>query len=338
MSEPVILRGALNNVATAVNPVTPWTYKPNIPESVLGDKKKYRESRLRPSTSHMVFTGYEGLNPAVRVNSKTNPARRLHALVVDYDSEISDKDFDAVLDWCPSDLRPTWISRSPSGLGARLIYMFEAPVPVDCEPLLHKFLEIAKDALNISKIFRGLDEAAWKNTSTLYDVGSQWQKLGDYALPTSVINFWFSEAIKKTSWKKVGEIHIPLDVIADEIVARGWDWPGVFEENARGPVFWDGGQNPSSCIVTPPGMICFSREKRFYPWAEIFGGSFVRKIQQEKIGGALDGPWFDGKNYYRKLNDRWVTVAKEDFVKYLKVRKCLSDEKRGNLSSEVHQA
>jgi hypothetical protein len=154
----------------------------------------------------------------------------------------------------------------------------------------------------------------------------------------STLNYWLTEAVKKTSWSKLNDIHIPLDMIAEEMMARGWEWPGEFEEGSRGPVFWDGGTNPTSCIITPHGVKCFSRDKGFFKWAEIFGGSFVRKFQQDKIGAAIDGTHFDGKQYWRKLNDRWVPVAKEDFVKYLKSRKKLSDEKRGGTSSEVVDA
>jgi hypothetical protein len=332
------LRGALNNVATQVKPCKPWEFKPNVPADVLVDKNTYKAWRANAQTIHLVFTGYEGLNPDIRVNSKTNPVRRMHAIVVDYDAYISDHEFNNVLDHCPADFRPTWIARSPSGKAARLVYMFERPVPIDCEPLLEAFLSLAKANLRLTTIFPAFDDAAWKNVSTLYDVGSEWKHLGDHVLSKSCINYWLSEAAKKTAWSKLGDIHIPLDVIADEITAKGWEWPGEFVENARGPVFWDGGSNPTSCIVTPNGMVCFSREEGFYKWADIFGVPFVRKFQQEKIGGAIDGVWFDGNKYYRKINDRWVTVAKEDYRKYLKVRKRLSDEKRGNECSEVEQA
>jgi hypothetical protein len=306
-----ILRGAKNNVATEVKPCEPWMFEPNIPESALVNKEVYKQWRLQPDTEHLVFTGYEGLNPGIRVSSKTNPARRLHALVADYDANIDDSLFGTVLERCPADLRPTWIARSPSGQRARLVYIFEAPALVDCEPLLEKFLAVAKDALRLTQIFPGFDEPAWKNVSTLYDVGSHWKKLGDYALSKNVVNYWTTQAAKKTAWSKLGDIHIPLDVIADEIANREWDWPGEFEEGVRGPVFWDGGSNPTSCVVAPAGMVCFSRQKQFYPWAEIFGPSFVRKFQQDKIGAAVDGVWFDGKQYYRKSTTAGCLLRKK---------------------------
>jgi hypothetical protein len=337
MKNELTLRGAPNNVATEVKSCVPWEYVPNIPASALVDKKTYKAWRANPTTSHLVFTGYEALNPGVRVNSKTNPVRRLHALVVDYDSKINDNAFETVLDRCPVDLRPTWISRSAS-VGARLVYMFEAPIAVNCELLLEKFLDVAKENLQLTKIFPAFDDAAWQNVSTLYDVGSQWKKLGDHALSTNLINFWFTDASKKTAWSKLNEIHVPLDEIVGEMEARGWNWDGVFEVGARGPVFWDGGGNPTSTVVTEAGMVCFSRDKMFYPWAEIFGGKFVKKYQADKLGAAVEGAWFDGKQYYRKIDDRWVTVAKEDFARYLQSRKGLSDEKRGKASSELNDA
>src|SRR6266403_950343 len=103
MKNELTLRGAPNNVAIEVKPCVPWEYVPNIPAAALVDKKTYKAWRCNPTTQHLVFTGYEALNPNIRINSKTNPARRLHALVVDYDCDISDGDFETVLGRCPSD-------------------------------------------------------------------------------------------------------------------------------------------------------------------------------------------------------------------------------------------
>jgi hypothetical protein len=215
--------------------------------------------------------------------------------------------------------------------------MLEESVPVDCEPLLNKFLQVAKKHLSLTKIYGNLDEGAWKNPTIYYDVGSGWVHLGNYYLKRTTINYWFMEASKSAKLGKLG-VEIPLDVIREEIERRDWHLDGSFEENGRTNVFWDGGTNPTSCVVATTGMICFSREKQFYPWAEIFGGSFVRSFQEDKIGGAVADSWFDGKQYYQNLNDRWVTIAKEDFKMFLMSQKGLSDERHGRTSSELIDA
>ena len=58
--------------------------------------------------------------PAARIDSKNNPARQLHWLVVDYDGKIDDHMRETVLERC-ADFRPQYICRTSSG-GARLLW------------------------------------------------------------------------------------------------------------------------------------------------------------------------------------------------------------------------
>jgi hypothetical protein len=119
----------------------------------------------------------------------------------------------------------------------------------------------------------------------------------------------------------------------------GGSLEGNFEIGGRTNVFWDGGSNPTSCIVTEAGMISFSRDPLFWPWAKIVGAAFCRKYQADRIGAAVAGVWFDGKSYYRKINDAWQPVAKDDFAMWLRTEKKLDGTKdRGTTHSETDQA
>jgi len=334
----ITLRGAINTVATQVEPCEPWVFVPKVPAEMATSKTEFSRWRELPSTEHLVYTGYEGVNPNIRINSKTNPVRRLHALVMDFDALITDENCNTVLDRCSADLRPTWMSRSFSN-GVRLVWMFEAPLPLEVGGLTKEFLKIAYSELKMGKLLAGPDQSAFHNVTTLYDVGRDWKKLGDYVLSTNVLNFWLTEAAKKTRWDKLGEISIPIDAVAEEVERQyPGRWEGLFEVGRRGVVFFDpNSTNPTSAIVTEAGMICFSQDQLFHPWRKIFGGPFIRKFQADKIGAAVVNVWYDGRKYWRKSPDGyWVQLSKDDFIAHLKVNHCINAAKaHGEVASEM---
>lgn len=327
-----------NNSVTQLEELAPWEFKPNVPPEATANKATYAHWRLQKETDHCVFTGYVGLNPKVRINKETNPMRSIRAIVVDFDADIDDSQFDSILKRCPADLKPTWASRSPSGLGARLVYLLEKEMPMDSPEVFDKFRDVARKELQLEKIFAGFDEPAWKNISALFDVGFEWKHLGDNFIPINTINHWLTIAVKRAKFNKV-DVDIPLEDVYAEVERQfPGAWTGEFEENARGPAFWTGGTNPSAAIVTKVGMLAFSTPELMNPWGKVLGQEFVRKYQQNKIGGAIAETWFDGKHYYRKKNDRWSSCVGGDFRKYLRVIKGLSEDKKGANYSEVDEA
>ncbi|HEV3100145.1 MAG TPA: hypothetical protein VGY75_10580 [Candidatus Udaeobacter sp.] len=107
--------------------------------------------------------------------------------------------------------------------------------------------------------------------------------------------------------------------------------------------FFANGTNPSACIVLETGLITFSLPKNFYSWREIFatagaaGVAFIRKFEADKIGGATEGVYFDGKRYWLKSDDGWPDITKEDLVMRLRHRGQDADHKSDN-TSEVERA
>lgn len=313
-----------NNTAQQVFECRPFEFVPSIPESALASKRAFTEWRNHPATEHLVYSLSEPLNPAIRV-SKNNPLRKLHGICADFDAHITDENCRTVLDRCPVDLRPTWLSRTFSG-GVRLIYEFENPIPLEIGDLAKQFLKIAFSELRIKKIFPGIDDSAFFDLSKYYDCGKNWQKLGDNEIATSILHLWLVEASRKVSWSNFNEIHIPIERIAEEVEKQyPGRWKGPFEVGARGVTFFrPDATNPTSAIITEAGVITFSSDKLFYSWSEILGANFVKKFQADRIGAAVEGVWFDGNMYYRKINGAYHHMAKEDFVKYLCAVKGLS--------------
>ncbi len=319
MTKPAIntptLFGAKNNVVREVAPCEPWKFVPNIPEGVSENKQKYVTWRAKPDTEHLVFTASEGLNPGHRC-SKDNPIRRLHGLIADYEGDLYDEKILERL----KDYRPTWESRTFSK-GTRLVWMFEEPVAMEQDLLTENFLKIAHRELLLTRLFSGLDEGAFVDLTKLYDVGHSWRHLGDYALSSATVHRWLFDAAKKTKWGKLNEIKVPIPVVAEEVERQFPNrWEGDFEIGARGVAFFDpSSKNPTSSIVTEAGMVCFNQEKGFYSWAEIFGASFIKRFQDDRIGNACRDVWFHERCYYRKINGVWTAVYKDDFVKWLSV-------------------
>lgn len=330
------LYGVSNDRATVTRPVEPWTFVPNIPE--FKKKDEFLVWRGNANTEHLLFIGSVGVNAALRPNAKTNPIRQLTALIGDFDVNVSEIAEEEALKQIPADFKPNWVARTFSG-GRRLVYLFEQPIAFD-SILTKRFFEIAARDTNYEKMFPGPDRKAFANPYQIYDVGHTWKQLSDTPISKNILHLWLTEAAKGADWSKLGEIAIPLEAVESEVHRQyPGQWSGAFTEGARGNVFWDGGTNPSAAIVQANGCICFSREKLFYSWSDILGAPFVRKFQADKIGGAVDGTWFDGRGYYQKIGGVWMTVGKDDFVKRLKVKQGL-DASRGKneTASETERA
>ncbi len=321
-----------NDRSTEVWPGKPWEYTPTIPKNLLNDKAKFLKWRGDEETQHMLFLGSEGVVPTVRPNNETNPVRRLVAIIADYDAKIG-PEMEKTLDKAP--VVPNWISETYSG-GRRLVWLFEEPVTFD-HALTKAFYKLAARALQLPKLLPGLDETSY-NSTRAFDVGTNWRQLNTKLLSKNTVQFWLFEAAKQTGFK-TEDTEIPLDVVKAEIDKK-WpgQWTGAFEVGARGPVFWEGRNNPSAAVVMENGIVAFSSHKLFHSWRDILGSAFVQQFTENKIGAVIDNVWFDGQKYYRRFNDdRWMTVAKEDFAKWLKIQGLDGRDLNGE-PSEILQA
>ena len=82
------LRGCANQRAPEMAICEPWTFTPNVPDSALKDKAAFKSWSGEKTTNHLFYSASEALNPAFRVNKRTNPLKCLHGLITDYDHEI----------------------------------------------------------------------------------------------------------------------------------------------------------------------------------------------------------------------------------------------------------
>lgn len=309
-----VLRGCPNQGSPEMNVCEPWN-----------------------DAGPLYFTGSEGLSPNLRVNSKINPLKRIHALIADFDSPIEFQETSMLAARAGDAPLPNWYSRTKSG-HARLVWLFAAPVVLDNESLCKAFLVVARKELRLTLLLPGLDEGAWKRLATqLFEKGSDWKQISADAIPINLVHAWLFEASRNADFKN-GSVSIPLATVEDEIERRGWLLHGTLEIGSRCNVFWDGGSNDSSCVIQETGVVCFSRDKSFYSWRDIFGSTFVKKYETDRIGSAASGAHYDGFRFWVANNGEYLSRSKDDYAIRLKVKHGIhARTNSGETSSELER-
>jgi len=329
-----------NLTAIQVTEQSPWEYKPDVPETAQKSKGNYREWLARPSTKHCLYSGAEGAVSGLRI-SRDNPIVRIHGLIADYDTVITEDVLLDSLNNCSGEFRPNFVHKTPNSGGRRLIWLFQSPALVAGNDVARIFLGIAAKKLRAKNFLPGLDLDALANPATYYDVGSKWRELESSRVPENFIFAWLFETGNLASRTDFDGPVIPLDVVQKELEKRFPNrWPGIFDKGISGTRFWDTtSDNPRACVVNQQGtgMQCFTGGTAFMPWVAIFGPDFVEKYKAETLGSVMEGTWFDGKVYWRKtINGQWFPWQKEDYKLYLKVHHQLGASKRpGRSSSET---
>jgi hypothetical protein len=322
---------SINNLSSChATECEPWNITTHAPRKPNWNK---------PDVEHCFYSGLEGLIAAARIDSKNNPAVFLHWLVADYDGQIDQHMRNTVVERC-GDFRPQHICRTFSG-GARLLWKLEQPFPLHNNDLTAKLLSHIKRTLKLKKLLVGLDEDAFEDPCKYYEAGTDWEKISDDVIPASFMMHWAIEATRNYDWGKLAPA-IPMEKIAEEVERQyPGGWQGEFEIGARGVRFWDSSaDNDTAAIIRESGMQCFTGGQAFVPWSAILGGKFVRKFEADRVGGAIENIWFDGRDYWHRHPDgTWNSLGKYDTGLELKVAKGLRMTKPRNANfSEIDKA
>jgi len=333
-----------NLASSTVFEESPWTFR-NGTTPHHATKDEFRRWCAMASTSSLFFSPFEGTHSALRV-SESNPAVFMHAVVADYDSPVAPGEREAFLRRAKTDYPPNFIGSTFSG-HVRLLWLFAGRIPVFSPKVTEAFLRKLSRELALKKIFPALDEEAFYSPSQYYHCGEAWELVQDTPLPLHLLHSWLLTASKKADWSGYGDV-IPVARVAEELDARfPGRWTGPFEEGARGVRFWDeSADNPTAAIVRPSGMQCFTGPKPFVSWGEIFGRKFVEAYRADTIGAAIEGVWFDGRDYWRKVDGVWRLFKRQDITLHLRVAHGISDERpRGcpasqmdEVLNQIHQA
>jgi len=320
---------------------------PNLASSRISECKPWEnqsiappeESWCKPNLEHLFYSGFEGDFSAARIDSSNNPAMKMHWIVANFDGDINRHMRETVLDRC-TELKPRYICRTASG-GARLLWKLAEPLPLLRNDLTVKLIRHIKKKLKLSRLLIGFDSDAFVDLGRYYEAGMEWVKLSDDEIPASYMIQWASESADNYKWDKLG-LAIPAEIVAAEVKRRfPGRWQGDFVVGARGVRFWDpDADNQAAVIVRESGMQCFTGGTAFISWAGIFGHRFVSMFKESRIARAVEGIYFDGREYWLRHPDRnWVYVNRGDLILDLKVNHRLhSRMRRGENASEVEYA
>ena len=327
----------LRNLAeTSVDPQVPWEFAPK-PFST-ENPNAYKSWRKQPTTEHLFYSGVTGQVPSLRV-SEGNPPREIHAIIADYDAEISDEGLAEGLVQADKYYPVNLVHRTPTSGGIRLIWLLEKPLLIPSTDVLKRFLKVAEKHLHAPALLVNLDKEAFCNPHLYYDVGHTWAVGSEDRIPWVEACGWLLKSSEKAKW--VGEA-IPMDILAAAVEEKfPGRWQGEFVEGARGCRFWDDtGDNPTAAIVRDTGMQCFTGLEPFVPWSMIFGRAFVERVSSKRLGELLDGVYYDGDNYWLQLpGGKWEPHSEREVSRKFKVKHGLSvDRIDGKTFSEVDEA
>ena len=320
-----------NLSAQRIHPGRPWRPDPERIQAVpVGiDKPGYQIWCANAATHSCFFSGYEGANAALRV-SEQNPAMFMYGLVADYDAPLAPCDVDGFLARGAPDYPPNLVSTTFSG-NARAVWLFGDRLPVFDRKTQKAFLKKARKELKLGRLLPGLDEGALDQPAQYYHCGEGWRRIHTALLSTDLLQTWMIEASAAGDWTSFGET-IPLDRVAEEVERRfPGRWPGRFVEGARGPRFWDAcADNPTTAVVRSSGMQCFTGPRPFVTWSEILGRGFCDEFRAATIGAAINGVWFDGRDYWLKRDAVWQLWRKADLLLHVRVARSVSDKRRSD--------
>ncbi|MCX6953035.1 MAG: hypothetical protein NTV51_12850 [Verrucomicrobia bacterium] len=292
------------------------------------------------TTQHCFYTLAEPEFAGIRPSSQ-NPIKFLHGIVADYDGDAGAINAALPALTFTTGKAPTWVTTTFSNK-ARLIWLFEKPVPTFTPDVLTRFLTILMKDFKLKGLLPGLDEGALiTNPYTPYELGTNWRHLhGDTRIPHDVVMLALHDASNKAKWKVNGP-EIPMEAVAAEVAKR---WPGRFAgaitEGARGVRFWDSrADNNTGCTIRKEGVQAWTGECKFIPWAELLGDEFVKQYRANRIGGAIDGTFFDGRDYWQKDETTiWRHLTTEAVKRHINVLHGLSAESKKGQASELNLA
>lgn len=304
----------------------PWKLPPfDLPEGTT--KEGAKALWACSDTRHHFLSTFEGVTPTIRISdTAANPPRLLWGLIVDYDRRV---DEEMILKLAeapyPGDYPPAWGVITFSG-NARLVWAFERPIQIASVAQLDKLLPLLSRRLNLDRWLPAFDTKAFSNPAQYYELGKKWIPVKPEAtVPKVTLDLWTFEASKKVSLLGQNEkrYDIPFEAVAPEVEARfPGRWKGPFVLGARGIRFWDPiADNETAAIVTEDGMLCFTGDKPFMPWAAIFGREWAEKFEADRISKVLTNTLFDEKYFWVNTDvekDTWERMQPGQFTKWLK--------------------
>ncbi len=330
--------------------VAPWDFSDLslVPLSCFSDKGVRDMWVNNPELQYNVYTLYEGVQSNRRLcgerpGEEGNPPDSISGFAVDYDVPLELPEVVEKLSRF-GDKAPTWFEQTLSG-HARLIWMFEKPVKLPSRRFARMLLQRLTEFLPVDRL-PGIDKGSLEAPERYFTNGARWARISSKPLDFATVQGWVIKASEKFDWtsKEFGKA-VSLEAIREECkrrFPRFSEWPGDFQLGSTGPSFWiEGSTSPKSAIVRETGIHTFSAHanKAFYSWAEIVGAEFVDTTENNSLGKAVEGIFYDGRQFiWKNPEGKYVFENRQNLELILRIRRGVSDRKPKGSHSELELA
>lgn len=300
-------------------------------------QKAWKDTNLR----HAFLTGFEGMTETgfVDAAAKNRPVK-MWCFFVDYDCPLTVEQMASMKASPGGSHPPAWVYRSVRGK-MRLVWDFEAPVGIANDKQAKAFIDQLTAKLMLSSWLPSLDHNCLK-VYQCFEVGSDWQQLSEYKIPAATLSLWLMEASRGISLlgPEDRRVDIPIDVVAEQVQKEfPGRWEGEFTLGARGIRFWDPiADNPTAAVVCADGMMCFTGDKPFVKWGDIFFRSkFVEAWESKKADTVVRRTLWDEHNFWLHQDDGyWEKYDTASMSRWLRVQGFSA--KAGPGGSEIDRA
>jgi hypothetical protein len=312
-------------------------------EYTVTTKRGKADQSSNPQMERAYLGSAIGLNKNARVSDQ-NPPNQIVAFIADYDNmmfatvdDLVDM-FAKIAKSKKEFIPPTWVYESSGGNGCHCIWELEESIPVTGKEHGAQILRQLAIRTKAAKIFSGSMDLASYNPTQYFDSSLDWRRVGE-PLPAARCMQIFNEVYTKKqsavrgTWPEAG-VSFTWERLRQELRKdypdAGIDWD-TFAEGSRCRRFWAEGDNPTACMVTPVGMVCFTGDRGFLPWNQIVSGNWMAECAAENMRAAVQGIWLMNTTYVNIADDGSVGNWSSEMVKrFLKVyRKIDSTSEKG---------